>query len=133
MLNELVNELEQVSDGEVLTRQLNVEESLRELLKDQEKVLVAAGNIGLGKSTTTRLISTRLGIKRHEEKVDDYKLLKKFYDNMEEHSFRLQVDLLYRRKAELEQSNESRTHDRSIYEDPLVFAETLVESELMKK
>ncbi|MBD3166093.1 AAA family ATPase [bacterium] len=87
-----------------------------------------AGNIGVGKTTVTRLAAEQLGWKAYFEPVIDNPYLDDFYADMRRWSFHLQVYFLSKRfesQREISQSNRSCIQDRSIYEDVEIFARTL--------
>ena len=90
--------------------------------------VAVAGNIGVGKSTLTDLLSYRLGWKPFYEAVADNPYLSDFYSEMERWSFHSQVFFLARRVRHHYQLREHPTpviQDRTIYEDAEVFAENL--------
>ncbi len=87
-----------------------------------------AGNIGVGKTTVTRLVAERLGWKAFYEPVIDNPYLDKFYQDMERWSFHLQIFFLSKRfeaQKEISLSRQSCIQDRTIYEDSEIFARTL--------
>ncbi len=87
-----------------------------------------AGNIGVGKSTVTRLIGESLGWKTYFEPVIDNPYLDQFYKDMERWSFHLQIFFLSKRfeaQREISSSSTSCVQDRTIYEDVEIFARTL--------
>jgi deoxyadenosine/deoxycytidine kinase len=87
-----------------------------------------AGNIGVGKSTLTRLLADRLAWTPCFEAVDENPYLADFYQDMARWSFQSQAYFLSRRLRQhaglLEQSRPV-IQDRSVYEDAEVFARTL--------
>jgi deoxyadenosine/deoxycytidine kinase len=93
------------------------------------KVFIAvAGNIGVGKSSLTRLLAERLGWAPFFEAVDENPYLADFYTDMAQWSFHSQVYFLSRRlqhHRKLLDHPGSVIQDRSIYEDAEVFAENL--------
>ncbi len=93
------------------------------------KYLVAlAGNIGVGKSTLTRLLADHLGWTPFYEAVDDNPYLTDFYKNMREWSFHSQIFFLSRRlrcQREILSHPQAVVQDRSIYEDAEIFAANL--------
>lgn len=87
-----------------------------------------AGNIGVGKTTVTRLIAEELGWKAYYEPVIDNPYLDDFYRDMQRWSFHLQIYFLSKRfeaQREISQSRVSCVQDRTIYEDVEIFARTL--------
>jgi deoxyadenosine/deoxycytidine kinase len=103
--------------------------------KSKNKLFVAiAGNIGVGKTTLTRLLSQKLHWRAYYEKVIDNPYLAPFYDDMNRWSFHLQIYFLsHRFKSQKEISDwpDSCIQDRSIYEDVEIFARTLSEQGFM--
>ncbi|RMF26920.1 MAG: deoxynucleoside kinase [Chloroflexi bacterium] len=95
-----------------------------------------AGNIGVGKSTLTGLLATRLGWEPFYEAVDDNPYLADFYRDMRAWSFHSQVFFLSRRLRHhhlLLQRPNAVVQDRSIYEDAEVFARNLYEQGQMDR
>ena len=65
---------------------------------EKKKLFVAiAGNIGVGKTTLTRLLAQKLSWRAYYEKVIDNPYLAPFYDDMERWSFHLQIFFLSHR------------------------------------
>ncbi len=90
--------------------------------------IAIAGNIGVGKSTLTELLSKRLGWEPYFEAVDENPYLPDFYENMERWAFHSQVFFLSRRLRhhyELLQRQHSVIQDRCVYEDAEIFAHNL--------
>lgn len=84
-------------------------------------MIVAAGSIGVGKSTFTKLISDDLGTKPFYEPVGENPILPLYYADPKKYGFLLQIYFLNKRfdlikKAYLEDNN---VLDRSIFEDAL--------------
>ena len=102
---------------------------MRNSLQKKRKLYIAiAGNIGAGKTTLTRMLSSKLGWKAYYEKVIDNPYLSDFYADMKRWSFHLQVYFLSHRftaQKEITQWPDSCIQDRSIYEDVEIFAHTL--------
>lgn len=87
--------------------------------------VVIAGNIGVGKSTLTQLLSARLGWTPFYEPNADNPYLSDFYDDMPRWSFHSQVFFLAQRvlqHKQLLEQGEPVVLDRSIYEDAEIFA-----------
>ena len=99
--------------------------------EDRKKLFVAiAGNIGVGKTTLTRLLSQKLRWRAYYEKVVDNPYLAPFYDDMKRWSFHLQIFFLshrFKSQKEISEWPDSCIQDRSIYEDVEIFARTLHE------
>lgn len=90
--------------------------------------ITIAGNIGVGKSTLTRLLAERLDWEPVYEAVTENPYLADFYEDMRRWGFQSQVFFLSRRLRQhhnLLQKNSSVIQDRSVYEDAEVFARNL--------
>ncbi len=95
-----------------------------------------AGNIGVGKSTLTELLSKRLGWEPYFEAVDENPYLADFYRDMRRWSFHSQIFFLSRRLRhhhELLKRNGSVVQDRCVYEDAEIFARNLYLQGLMSE
>ncbi|MBN2394218.1 MAG: deoxynucleoside kinase [Anaerolineae bacterium] len=94
-----------------------------------------AGNIGVGKSTLTALLSENLGWEPFLEGVQDNPYLADFYTDMARWSFHSQIFFLARRlrhhRQLLDRPN-SVIQDRTVYEDAEIFARNLYEQESME-
>jgi deoxyadenosine/deoxycytidine kinase len=101
------------------------------------KAFVAvAGNIGSGKSSLTRLLSTANGWTPMYESVEDNPYLSDFYADMRRWSFQLQVYFLsnrFRSHKSITEGTQSVVLDRVIYEDAEIFAKNLFEIGNMEK
>jgi len=87
-----------------------------------------AGNMGVGKSTLTRLLAKDLSWTPFYEAVDDNPYLADFYKDMRQWSFHSQIFFLSRRlryQRDIANYPESVVQDRSIYEDAEIFARNL--------
>ncbi len=95
----------------------------------QKKVFIAlAGNIGVGKTTAAKLISQQFGLELFDEPVIDNRFLRDYYADMQRWSFTLQLEFLIRRVEHHELIRtvpKSCIQDRTLYEDPEVFAKYL--------
>jgi deoxyadenosine/deoxycytidine kinase len=92
--------------------------------------ITIAGNMGVGKSTLTRLLAERLGWTPFYEAVDDNPYLADFFKDMRRWSFHSQMFFLSRRISshrEMSKHPSSIIQDRSIYEDANIFARNLYE------
>ena len=102
-----------------------------------DKYYVAiAGNIGVGKSTLTHLLSQELGWEAFYEAVDDNPYLSDFYRDMRTWSFHSQIYFLSRRlrhHRDLSRRPNSVIQDRTVYEDAEVFARNLYRQGLMSE
>ena len=95
-----------------------------------------AGNIGVGKTTFTEIVSKRFGWKSYYESVIDNPYLSDFYGNMKRWSFNLQIFFLHHRFAthiEMTDNKLGAIQDRTIYEDVEIFARNLFEMGFMSK
>ncbi|MCK4357711.1 MAG: deoxynucleoside kinase [Candidatus Cloacimonetes bacterium] len=90
--------------------------------------IAIAGNIGVGKTTMTKLISEKLGWQAFYEPVIENPYLDDFYKDMSRWSFHLQVYFLSKRfeiQKMIFENNISCVQDSTIYEDAEIFARTL--------
>jgi deoxyadenosine/deoxycytidine kinase len=95
-----------------------------------KRFVAIAGNIGVGKSTLTRLLSERLGWEPFYEAVSDNPYLADFYQDMTRYAFHSQIFFLSRRlrhHRRLVDFPDSVVQDRSVYEDAEIFARNLFE------
>jgi len=93
-----------------------------------KKLVLVAGNIGVGKTSLTERIGARLGWWTGYESVADNPYLPDFYADMRSWSFHLQIFFLgHRAEQYLVAANDPRSAilDRSIYEDAFIFARAL--------
>lgn len=93
-----------------------------------KRFLLVAGNIGVGKTTLTDRIATRLGWEADYESVEDNLFLSDFYADMDQWAFHLQIYFLGNRADQhlkMANSPKSAIIDRSIYEDAHIFARAL--------
>jgi deoxyadenosine/deoxycytidine kinase len=93
-----------------------------------KRLVIVAGNIGVGKTSLTERLGARLGWRTAFESVADNPYLPDFYADMRAWSFHLQVFFLgHRARQYLEMASqpESVILDRSIYEDAYIFARAL--------
>jgi deoxyadenosine/deoxycytidine kinase len=99
-----------------------------------KKYVAVAGNIGAGKSSLTRILSSYFKWESYFERVDDNPYLSDFYEDIHRWSFNLQVFFLssrFEHQRSIEESPHSVVQDRSIYEDAEIFARNLHEMGLM--
>jgi deoxyadenosine/deoxycytidine kinase len=91
-------------------------------------LVVVAGNIGVGKTSLTERIGSRLGWWTGYESVTDNPYLADFYGDMRTWAFHLQVFFLgHRAEQYMDAVRDSRSAilDRSIFEDFHIFARAL--------
>ena len=96
--------------------------------KTKASFIGLAGNIGVGKTTFTKLLSERLKWTPFFESVSDNPYLSDFYSNMKRWSFNLQIYFLHKRfemHQKMSASPMSVIQDRTIYEDLEIFAKNL--------
>ena len=95
------------------------------------KHIVISGNIGVGKTTLSEIISKKFNWELQLEEVKDNPYLDDFYKSMTDWSFHLQIFFLNSRFNQIQKISESNNiviQDRSIYEDFEVFTKTLNDS-----
>lgn len=93
-----------------------------------KRFIAIAGNVGVGKSTLTRLLSEYLCWEPFFEAVDDNPYLPDFYQDMRTWSFHSQIYFLARRLGHHRQIVErpgTVVQDRTVYEDAEIFARNL--------
>jgi len=95
----------------------------------QKKIFIAlAGNIGVGKTTAAKILSQHFGLELFDEPVIDNRFLRDYYADMRRWSFTLQLEFLIRRVEHHELIRtvpKSCVQDRTLYEDPEIFAKYL--------
>ncbi len=98
--------------------------------------VVVAGNIGVGKTSLTRLLSKRLGWEPMYEAVSENPYLADFYRDMQRWAFHSQIFFLshrLRRHHQVLSRPGSVIQDRCIYEDAEVFARNLYQQGAMSE
>jgi deoxyadenosine/deoxycytidine kinase len=93
-----------------------------------KRFIAVAGNVGVGKSTLTTLLSEYLCWEPFYEAVDDNPYLADFYKDMRTWAFHSQVFFLSRRLSHHRQIVErpgTVVQDRTVYEDAEIFARNL--------
>lgn len=96
--------------------------------KAPKQFIAMAGNIGAGKTTAAKMISQKFGFELFDEPVIDNRFLKDYYRDMKRWSFTLQLEFLLRRIEHHElihKVKKSCIQDRTLYEDPEIFAKYL--------
>ena len=90
--------------------------------------IALAGNIGAGKTTAAELIANHFDHDLFLEPVVENRFLKPYYGDMKRWSFTLQMEFLIKRiehHAQIERLPRSCVQDRSLIEDPEIFAKYL--------
>jgi len=93
-----------------------------------KRLIIVAGNIGVGKTSLAERLGGRLGWRTAFESVADNPYLPDFYADMRSWAFHLQVFFLghrARQYLEMAADPQSVILDRSIYEDAYIFARAL--------
>src|SRR3954468_420669 len=101
---------------------------MRYTLPMRKLFIALAGNIGAGKTTAAKLISHAFGFELFDEPVIDNRFLKDYYADMKRWSFTLQLEFLIRRVEHhelIQKVSKSCVQDRTLYEDPEIFAKYL--------
>ncbi|MBX3139359.1 MAG: deoxynucleoside kinase [Trueperaceae bacterium] len=96
--------------------------------------VAVAGNIGAGKSSLTKVLSSRYHLSPVYEAVDENPYLEDFYSDMRRYAFHSQVFFLAARlKQHLREVNPGRRviQDRTVYEDAAIFARLLHDDGVM--
>jgi deoxyadenosine/deoxycytidine kinase len=96
--------------------------------KTKPSFIGLAGNVGVGKTTFTKLLSEKLNWEPFFESVSDNPYLSDFYSDMKRWSFNLQIFFLHKRFEMHQKMSASLTsviQDRTIYEDLEIFARNL--------
>ena len=90
--------------------------------------IALAGNIGTGKTTAAEIIADHFGFDLFCEPIVDNRFLRLYYGDMKRWSFTLQMEFLLKRiehHAEIERARHACVQDRSLIEDPEIFAKYL--------
>ncbi|HDN80560.1 MAG TPA: deoxynucleoside kinase [Chloroflexi bacterium] len=102
----------------------------------KKRFVAIAGNIGVGKSTLTKMLSERLGWEPFYEAADDNPYLSDLYQDMQRWCFHSEVFFLARKVFHYHQILErpnSVIQDRTIYEDAEIFVENFRREGLMSE
>lgn len=102
--------------------------SQRAKLPARKLFVAMAGNIGAGKTTAAKMLSQIYGFELFDEPVIDNRFLRDYYADMTRWSFTLQLEFLLRRVEHHELIHtvkKSCVQDRTLYEDPEIFAKYL--------
>lgn len=98
--------------------------------------LALSGNIGSGKSTLTRMLAERYGLRPVYEPYAENPYLEDFYRDMRRYSFHSQVYFLSRRLEQhltVVQATHEVVQDRTVFEDAHIFARHLYASGQMEE
>lgn len=90
--------------------------------------LALAGNIGVGKTTASKILSRRLGMEYFAEPVLDNRFLGDYYQDMTRWAFTLQLEFLIKRVEHhqvIDGVPKASVQDRTLIEDPEIFAKYL--------
>ncbi len=101
-----------------------------------KRFVAIAGNIGVGKSSLTRLLSEKLGWEPFFEAADENPYLSEVYQDMSRWCFHSEVFFLARKLHYynlLLKSPHSVIQDRTIYEDAEIFVENFYREGLMNE
>lgn len=100
----------------------------KEKKEEDDLVIILAGQIGVGKSTATKILQEHFETEAFYEPVDGNPYLPLFYENPKQFALRTQLYFLGQRFAMIKKALKNRRNilDRSIYEDRL-FANIQVE------
>lgn len=93
-----------------------------------KQFVAMAGNIGTGKTTAAGLLAHHYGLDLYHEPVLENRFLRSYYEDMGRWSFTLQMEFLLKRiehHTEIDRLPRSGIQDRSLIEDPEVFAKYL--------
>ena len=102
----------------------------------EKSFIGVAGNIGVGKTTFTEVISAYFNWDAYYESVLDNPYLNDFYKDMRRWSFNLQIYFLQHRFSDqmiLNSSINYAIQDRTIYEDVEIFARNLYDLNYMSE
>lgn len=103
-------------------------------LNGRSPFIAIAGNIGVGKTTLTKLLVERYGWKGFFEKEVANPYLADFYQDMPAWAFQSQIFFLKERlkdHLQIQAASAPSVQDRTIYEDAEIFAHNLFERGLM--
>lgn len=102
----------------------------------QKYFFALAGNIGVGKTTWTTLLSGKFSWRPYYEKVKENPYLPDFYKDMQRWSFHSQIFFLTQRfKAhqEIQKTTSTCIQDRTIFEDGEIFAKNLYTQKIISE
>jgi len=108
--------------------------SYKQIYSTRNKIIGISGIIGVGKSTLSKnLVELMDDYEVMNEMVDENEYLDKFYHNMRQYSFPMQIALLNHRFKQYQKiiwSDKNYIQDRTIYED-VIFAKMLRNADLL--
>ncbi|MDX2127534.1 MAG: deoxynucleoside kinase [Chloroherpetonaceae bacterium] len=102
----------------------------------EKRYIAIAGNMGVGKSTLTGLLSERFGWKAVFENADKNPYLPDFFSDMKRWSFNHQTFFLierFRQHKHILTESDSCIQDRTIYEDAEIFARNLFDMGILSE
>jgi deoxyadenosine/deoxycytidine kinase len=102
----------------------------------KQRYIVVAGNMGVGKSTLVRFLSSTFNAQAFYEPVDGNPYFDKFFKDMRGWAFHSQIYFLthkFKIHQEVQASEGLVVVDRSIYEDAEIFAQSLYNNHQMTK
>lgn len=103
-------------------------------IKKKHAYIAIAGNIGVGKTTLTKVLCDHFGWLGFFEKVVENPYLEDFYMNMPAWAFQSQVFFLKERLKDhqrIHSAQQTCVQDRTIFEDAEIFARNLYERNIM--
>jgi len=101
-----------------------------------QKFIAVAGNIGVGKSSLVKYLTTQYGFTPFAEPFIDNPYLDDFYEDFARWSFHSQIYFLthkFKIHMDLSRSTGIVVQDRTIYEDAEIFARSLYKTRKMNK
>jgi deoxyadenosine/deoxycytidine kinase len=114
--------------GEAAASASRLRNTVKVKVPRSRRFVALAGNIGAGKTTAAKMISQSFGYQLFDEPVIDNRFLRDYYADMSRWSFTLQLEFLIRRVEHHElihSYRRSSVQDRTLYEDPEIFAKYL--------
>lgn len=109
-------------------KSIKAENTLREYLFNNPKLITIAGLVGLGKSTLAAILEQSMQIKALYEKPEENPLLEQFLGDKKTHAYNLQLHFLEMRSRQRligKKGDSSYVKDRSLPEDYLTFSRML--------
>jgi deoxyadenosine/deoxycytidine kinase len=115
-------------ETEATIKSISTENELAQYLKENPSLITIAGNVALGKSTLTAIMTQSLGIEGLYEKPEKNPLLFEFLADKKTHAYNLQLHFLDMRSNQrkiAKNGGGSYVKDRSLPEDLLIFSRDL--------